>query len=207
MRTINTKTTQTDLKEKIIFEIAQNKTKYSFQTPEDYDANTNRAFDKVLKEVYGRTAQEISAIRAEMQQQIDNRDQNSEEIIREREKISADTAKEKIIIALSKKEAADKVKIFRKISDFGWLLYVIAGLVVFFFLIFWSFEISPIYEWMNNILPAKITQNFMSVWTIFTAFISLVSLGVQKLIAHLGSEKREEKLYKKYYNDNLSAFE
>lgn len=207
LRTINTKTTQTDLKEKIIFEIAQNKTKYSFQTPEDYDANTNRAFDKVLKEVYGRTAQEISAIRAEMQQQIDNHDQNSEEIIREREKISADTAKEKIIIALSKKEAADKVKIFRKISDFGWLLYVIAGLVVFFFLIYWSFEISPIYEWMNNILPAKITQNFMSVWTIFTAFISLVSLGVQKLIAHLGSEKREEKLYKKYYNDNLSAFE
>lgn len=207
LRTINTKTTQTELKEKIIFEIAQNKTKYSFQTPEDYDANADRAFDKVLEEVYGKTAQEISAVRAEMQQQIDELTQNSEDRISEREKISAATEREKTIIALSKKKAADKVKIFRKISDYGWLLYVLAGLVVFFFLISWSFEIPKIYEWMNNILPDKITQNFMSVWTIFTVCIGLVSLGGQKLFTFLGSEKREKNLYEKYYKENLSALE
>ena len=96
---------------------------------------------------------------------------------------------------------------FRKISDYGWLLYVLAGLVVFFFLISWSFEIPKIYEWMNNILPDKITQNFMSVWTIFTVCIGLVSLGGQKLFTFLGSEKREKNLYEKYYKENLSSLE
>ena len=205
LRTINTKTNQIELKEKIIYEITQNKTEYSFQTPEDYDASTERAFDKVLNEVYGKTAQEISAAKAEMQQQIDALTKNSEDTISEREKISAATAREKTIIALSKNKAEDKVKLFRNISNYGWLLYVLAGLVVFFFLVSWSFELPKIYDWMNSILPDKIIQNFMSVWAIFTVSIGLVSLGVKKLIAFLGSEKREKKLYEKYYKENLSA--
>ena len=207
LKTINTKTTQTDLKEKIIFEIAQNKTEYSFQTPEDYDTNADRAFDKVLEEVYGKTAQEISAVRAEMQQQIDELAQNSEDRISEREKISAATEREKTLIALSKKKAARKVKFFRNVSDYGWGVYVLAGLVVLFFLISWTCELPKIHEWMNNILPDKITQNFMSIWAIFTLCIGLISLGVQELIAFLGSEKREKKLYEKYYKENLSALE
>ena len=72
MRNINSKTSQTEIKEQIIVEITQNKAQYSFETAEDYDANTDRAFDKVLEEFYGKTAQQINEMRDEMRQQLSN---------------------------------------------------------------------------------------------------------------------------------------
>ena len=72
LRNINTKTTQTEIKERIIAEIIQNKAQYAFDSVEDYDSNTDRAFDKVLEELYGKASQEINDIREEAKKKNDN---------------------------------------------------------------------------------------------------------------------------------------
>ena len=45
----------------------------------------------------------------------------------------------------------------------------------------------------------------MAVWTFVSIAVGLLSAGLQKFIAYLGSESRENKLYKKFYKKNKSA--
>ena len=204
LKGISAKTTQTELKEKIVLEIAQNKAEYAFQTKEDYTTSIDRAFDTILEEIHGKTTREIAAIKEEMQKQINEISQNSDAKIAEREQISAETERAKTVLFLSKKKAADKVKWFRCISNYGWLLYLLFGTGALFLLVAWAFEFPQTYAWMNNILPDKIERAFMGVWGIFTVCCGLISVGVRKLFAFLGSEKREEKLFDKYYKKTLS---
>lgn len=208
LRNINTKTTQTEIKERIIAEIIQNKAQYAFDSVEDYDSNTDRAFDKVLEELYGKASQEINDIREEMHRQLESLAKNSKEQIDEQERISAATEREKTIVTLSKKQASQKVGVFRTLSNWGWLLYVLAGSIVVSTIVVWLFEVPPIYSWIFNLLPPK-TRNsleiLMAVWTFMSVAIGLLSAGLQKLIAYLGSESRENKLYKKFYKENKST--
>lgn len=208
LRNINTKTTQTEIKEQIISEIIQNKAQYTFDSTEDYDSSTDRAFDKVLEEMYGKASQEINDVREEMHRQLESLAKNSKEQIEERERISAATEREKTIVTLSKKQASQKVGVFRTLSNWGWLLYVLAGGIIVSTIVVWLFEVPPIYSWIFNLLPPKIKNSleiFMAVWTFVSIAIGLLSAGLQKLIAYLGSESRENKLYKKFYKENKSA--
>lgn len=208
LRNINTKTTQTEIKEQIIAEIIQNKAQYTFDSAEDYDSSTDRAFDKVLEEMYGKASQEINDVREEMHRQLESLAKNSKEQIEERERISAATEREKTIVTLSKKQASQKVGVFRTLSNWGWLLYVLAGGIIVSTIVVWLFEVPPIYSWIFNLLPPKIKNSleiFMAVWTFVSIAIGLLSAGLQKLIAYLGSDSRENKLYKKFYKENKSA--
>ncbi len=209
LRNINSKTTQIEIKEQIIVEITQNKAQYTFDSVEDYDSSTDRAFDKVLEDFYGKASQRINDVREEMQHQLDNLAKSSKEQIDEREKISADAEREKTIVTLSKNQAAKKVGVFRTISIWGWTIYVLAGAIVASGIIVWVFEMAPFYSWISNLLPPKIknsTEILMAVWTFVSIAVGLLSAGLKKLIAYLGSERRENRLYHKYYKKSKSAF-
>lgn len=147
IKTINLKTDQAEIKERIVIEIAQNKAQYTFETDEDYDINTDRAFDKVLEDVYGKTSQQINDIRDEMRRRMAILEESSKEQIEERARISADAEKERTIVALSKKQASDKVRIFRTLNRFSWIVYLLAGLVIVSCVANYIFEIAPI--WVN----------------------------------------------------------
>lgn len=208
LRNINSKTTQTEIKEQIIAEIIQNKAQYTFDSAEDYDSSTDRAFDKVLEDMYGETSQRINDVREEMQRQLESLAKSSKEQIEERERISADAEREKTIVALSKNQAAQKVGVFRTLSNWGWLLYVLAGSIVVSGIVVWTFEVDPIYSWISNLLPPKIKSSLeilMALWAFVSVAIGLISTGLQKLIVYLGSESRENKLYKRFYKKNKSA--
>ena len=206
LRNINSKTSQTEIKEQIIVEITQNKAQYSFETAEDYDANTDRAFDKVLEEFYGKTAQQINEMRDEMRQQLSNMASDSKEQIEECARISAEAERERTLVTLSKKQAADKVNKFRKLSNFGWILYLLAGIGLIAGICIYAFEISPVYSWLLSILPVKLqsVEVFMAVWTFVSAGAALIFAAFNKLIAFLGSEKRESTLYEWFYKQNKS---
>lgn len=206
LRNINSKTSQTEIKEQIIVEITQNKAQYSFETAEDYDANTDRAFDKVLEEFYGKTAQQINEMRDEMRQQLSNMASDSKEQIEECARISAEAERERTLLTLSKKQAADKVNKFRKLSNFGWILYLLAGIGLIAGICIYAFEISPVYSWLLSILPVKLqsVEVFMAVWTFVSAGAALIFAAFNKLIAFLGSEKRESTLYEWFYKQNKS---
>lgn len=208
LKTINGKTSQTDIKERIIVEIAQNKSQYLFKTPDDYATNTERAFDKVLEEVYGNTEQQISKVREEMQQEIENLKQTSADKFAEEAAIQAAAERDKTVVALSKKQAERSINIFRSFNRLGWLIYVIAGLVVACSLAIWIWEIAPFYSWFAKILPQKLTASlgtFIEIWGIIVICIGLIATGIKGFFACMASEHRENKLYKKYYARNIDA--
>lgn len=205
LKTINSKTNQTEIKEQIIAEIVQNKSQYSFKTPEEYATSTEYAFDKVLETVYGKTEQQISQVREEMQQQLANFEQTTADKIEEESSIRAAAEREKTIVTLAKKKAEDSVRIFRDISNWGWIFYVVAGIAIVFALCVWLCEIEPIYTWSIDVLPEKAKAHAEFIWGIITIAIGLVSGGVGKLITCLGSEDREKKLYARFYKENSDA--
>lgn len=204
LRNINSKTNQTKIKEQIIVEITQNKAKYTFETDDDYDANTDRAFDKVLEEFYGKTAQQINDMRNEMRQQLSSLANDSQEQLEERARISAAAERERTLVALSKKQAADKVCKFRNFCNYGWILYLLAGLVLIAGICIYVFEMSPIYLWLLNLLPTKLysVEVFMAIWTFASVGIGLIFAAFNKVMALLGSEKREAVLYERFYQKN-----
>ena len=96
----------------------------------------------------------------------------------------------------------------RTLSNWGWLLYVLAGSIVVSGIVVWTFEVDPIYSWISNLLPPKIKSSLeilMALWAFVSVAIGLISTGLQKLIVYLGSESRENKLYKRFYKKNKSA--
>ena len=169
--------------------------------------NTDRAFDKVLEEVYGKTAQQINEVRQEMSQQIANMASEAKDQTDECARISAEAERERTVVTLSKKQAANKVRKFRKVREFGYIPYLLAGGVLVAGLIIYVYEISPAYHWLVRILPAKILESidiFMLAWTLGVAGIGLIFRGIDKVVEYLGSEKRETALYERFYRKNKS---
>lgn len=205
LRTINSKTNQTEIKEQIIAEIVQNKSQYSFKTPDDYTISAEHAFDKVLETVYGQTEQQINKAREEMHQELSQIKQTTEKKIEEESAIRATAEREKTIVTLSKKKAANAVRTFRNISNKGWILYVTTALVITFALLVWLLEIQPFYTWSIDILPEKAKTHAELVWGIIYGCVGLFSAGIGKLFSNLGSEDREIKLYNRYYENYQEA--
>lgn len=208
LRTINQKTDQTKIKEQIIAEITQNKSQYSFRTAEEYNESTDRAFDKILEEVYGNTEQQIKEAREDMQKRLAEIEKTTAEKITDEATIRAATEREKTVVAISKKKAAESVRLFRNINDYGWIIYILAGAVVVFGLAVWAWEIPPMYAWIISLLPEKVKtsfEKFLEVWGIFTVIMGLLSVGVKGLFSYLASENRERKLYERYYRENSNA--
>lgn len=208
LRTINEKTTQTDIKERIITEITINKSQYSFETAEEYATSAERAFDKVLEEVYGNTAKQIDQARNEMQKQIDELRESEAGKIEDAVAIKAAAEREKTIITLAKKDAANSVQVFRIISDLAWILYILAASFVGMALATWIWEISPFYSWMLSLLPTKVIASveiFLAVWGFFALAVTLLTAALKGLFTLLGSEKREDRLYKRFYKKHLKT--
>lgn len=208
LENINKKTNQTDIKERIIIEIAQNKAKYTFETAEDYDVNTDRAFDKILEEEYGKASQQINDVRDEMRRQMEADAKSSKERIEEETKVSAAAEREKNIVAFSKKQALDKVRFFRFLNSFGWIAYLLAGIIIISGAVICIYEIEPLYSDMIILLPQKIrdVNAFMAVWSVISLGLGFVAFAIRKLIGFLGSEKREDRLYERFYEQNKKVF-
>lgn len=206
LRTINEKTTQTDIKERIITEITLNKSQYSFGTAEEYAISADRAFDKVLEEIYGNTEKRIEQAKIEMQKQIDELKESEVDKIENAVEIQTTAEREKTIITLAKNEAANAVHVFRIVSKLGWIFYILAAFIVGMALASWIWEISPFYSWMVSLLPVKAIASvevFVAIWGFFTIAITLLATAIKGLFSWLSSEERETRLYNRYYNKHL----
>lgn len=208
LKNVNTKTNSTELKEKIVIEITQNKAQYVFESAEDYDSSIDRAFDKVLQEFYGKTEQQIVDIRQEMRNQLDFLAKSSKEYADEQSMISLAAGKEKAAVLLAKNQAAKKVRFFRSINQFGWVYYVIAGIFLLYGFAVWAYEIEPVYSWVISILPDKMKNSaelFGLAWTVISAAFALLMGGIKMFFSSLGSSEREQQLYDRFYQRNMDA--
>ena len=132
---------------------------------------------------------------------------NSQAQIEARARISAEAERERTLVTLSKKQAADRVSKFRKMSGFGWILYLLAGIGLMAGICIYIFEILPVYPWLLSILPKKLqsAEIFSTVWTFISGGIFLIFTALNKLTSFLGSEDRENDLYERLYKQNKST--
>lgn len=206
LRNINKKTSQTELKEQIIAEITQNKSSYSFRSIEEYNTSTEHAFDKVLKEYYGKTEEQIRILRAEMEQESARR---LKELAEESESQHSKIAKleqEKTVFLLARSKASDRTRVFKWMHRNKWLFYVMGGIILVIGILTWMYEWNPFYTIVLSILPAKIKTSTEAVdlaWAILSAGVGLVFVGMGKIIERLGSQEREKRLSDKYYAQDL----
>ena len=206
LKTINSKTIQTDVKEKIIAEIIMNKNQYSFNSQEEYDTSTDKAFDVVLESYDKEHQSQLIAQRESIE--IDTRT-NIAAIteMKEKEKeIAVRTEQEKTVLLLSKQKAHRRIKPFAFIHNNEWIVYVIGGLVIVLGVLAWMFEWEPLFTWERNVTPEKAKSSvelFGLLWTIASAGVGIILMGIGKLISYLGSEKRENKLSELYYKADL----
>ena len=137
---------------------------------------------------------------------LSNMASDSKEQIEECARISAEAERERTLVTLSKKQAADEVNKFRKLSNFGWILYLLAGIGLIAGICVYAFEISPVYSWLLSFLPIKLqsVEVFMAVWTFISAGAALIFGALNKLVNFLGSENRESTLYERFYKQNKS---
>lgn len=206
LRVINTKTTKKDVKERIIIEIAQNKSIYSFASPEDYDDSSEKAFDTVLAEFDEEKKNELIALRSELNAK---REKEAEKIRKEKEEEKqrvVESEREKTVMLLAKKRANDKVRKFAFFSRNSWVVYCAAGIIVVLGVLAWGYEWEPLYSFGVNIIPEKMREKaevFFGVWTILCAGVGFIVLGIGKLFANLGSEERQRKLCDQYYKHDI----
>ncbi len=206
LRAINTKTAKTVVKEKIIAEITLNKNHYSFNSQEEYDSSANKAFDVVLAEYDEEHKSQLIAQREELSA---NAEKNMAAIGVKKDKekdIAVRAEQEKTVLLLAKERAHGKTKPFAFLQNNEWLIYLFGGIVLVLGVLAWAFEWEPLYSWGVKMTPTKAKQSvevFGVIWTIASAGVSIIIIGLGKLISYLGSEKREKRLCEKYYKRDL----
>ncbi len=199
LKVINIKTSQVEIKERIITEITHNKSTYVFDTLESYVSNTERAFDKVLEEIYGSTEKRIKEVKEKMELEIEALKQSGVDSSTETT-LQLAAEREKTIVTIAKKKAASNIEIYQRIRSLSWVIYVLSGVVILGGFVIWAFEIEPVYAWATSIIPGKVKLSIEWVWTIISAGIALISMGVGGWLSYMSSDSREKKLYKKHYN-------
>jgi len=209
LRCLNKRTTQVELKEQIIFEIANNKSEYTFEEKTDYDTNVDFAFDKILKVEQGKTEEQIALIRKESAQMVDNTKRDSQKIVEQTMAMAAEAEREKTISTLANQKAERKVRLFRSIQGQNYLIYILGGLVILVSLVFVIFQVQPFYAWIYMSIPESIRswERILGIWTLSSVGIGLLFTGLGKLITYLGSEKRKQKLYNRYYRRNKNELQ
>ena len=206
LRSINTKTNQKQLKEQIIVEIAKNKSSYSFKTADDYDSSTDRAFDIVLKEYYGKTEAQIKELRDEMAKESQKRIKEITEENTSQHSEIAYAEQAKTVFLLAKNKASRKTRVYRILHNYNWIFYVLGGVILVIGILTWIYEWKPVYTVVSSQLPEKIktsTEALGLAWTVLSAGVGLVFVGIGKIIEYLGSREREQRLSEKYYSQDL----
>ena len=199
LESINIKTTKTEIKERILLEIAQNKASYNFDTADEYDTSVDRAFDVILNELSEKTDIAIDEIKKQMTAEVAAAKVTAEEEFSKKKAIEVEAEKDKTIVILSKKVAAKKVHAFRILFDNRWAFKLVGVIVVLFFGAVWLWDIQPFYNKLMLMIPHKAQAHPELVWGVFTCGIALLYGAIKGFLAKGGSPEREKLIYEKTY--------
>lgn len=206
LRVLNLRTTNTQLQERIVVELTQDKSVYRFESDDDYEVNIDRAFDKVMEEANEKSEQEAEKLRAEMRTSAEKIEElkRSAEQFSEILAINASASQATTVTVLAKKQAFDKVRPFRKAFAHTCIYYIIGAAILLLGFFTWSLEWEPLYSWMISLFPSKIANDVGNQGTALTALTTIGGLliaGLGGLLRYLGSTKRENKLFEKYFHE------
>ena len=206
LQAINARTNRTDLKERIISEIIQNKAQYSFSSPEEYDSSADKAFDAVLNDYDEKTRSQLASLRADLIEQNDKNAKLLKEDYLEKTQATIWAEQEKTVLLLSEKRAKEKTRFFSFISRNSWIIYIVGGIILICGILAWVLEWEPVYSFGMKIIPEKIKTNpslFAVLWTVFSAAVSCIAAGLIKLLGLLGGPQRIKRLKEKFYRKGI----
>ena len=137
VKTINYRTNSIELRERIIKEVTEHKSDYTFNDESEYDSTVDKAFDKIVNDMAAETQRSIIEIKKEMDKRFEEISDSSvqqmekqKNDLEEQHKIDIKTNQEKMILLLSKEKARKRIKPFRWLSENDWVCYLLGGIVL-----------------------------------------------------------------------------
>lgn len=206
VKSINKKTTKSDIRDRIIVEITEHKSDYAFVKDEDYDICVDRAFDKVVEKISEEANQKVGQMKEALDNQLGALAESSRSQIEyekakadERERIAKITEREKTIVFLAKQKASKKVKKFRWLSDNTWLYYVVGIILTIFAIVVTLTKVKPFWGIVNYFLA---NQDYSELQVSFITFLfglipTAIAELIMKILELLGSENHEKNIYEK----------
>jgi hypothetical protein len=203
--TINSRTNNVEVRERIIKEVTEHKADYSFDDESDYESTIDKAFDKVINEMAAETKLKISEVKDEMDRRFgelsDSSNQRMEEQkkeLEEQHKMDLIINQEKTVLLLAKEKAQKKTKRFNWLSENDWFCYLIGCILLLIGTVSIIFRFEPMWTFAKQFFSSHSELGITIIFEIFIIFISAFFTGILKLIQYLGSEKRKERLIQKY---------
>ena len=203
--TINSRTNNVEVRERIIKEVTEHKSDYSFDDETDYESTIDKAFDKVINEMAAETKLKISEVKEEMDKRFgeladssNQRMKKQKKELEEQHKIDLITNQEKTVLLFAKEKAQKKIKKFNWLSENDWFCYLIGCIILLIGTVSIFLKIEPLWSFAKQFFTSHSELGKQFLIEIFIIFISAFFTGILKLIQYLGSEKRKERLIKKY---------
>ena len=200
---ISEKTIDVKLKESIITEIITNRSEYVFDTIEDYEESIDKAFDVVLSKEKGLHKEDIE--QAVLQEKENNKKvfENYERQLSER-KTNEDFSKE-----FADKLSDKKVTFFAENDNLLIALKVIICVLLLLPFVLACFNIGPFKEWATNLFCGETINE--RIYSAIFFIVEILCTGLFKtandIWKYMSSEKRKNKLYKRYYKRQMKILE
>jgi len=184
MTTLNSKTSDVSIKEKIITELTTNRVDYSFEGIKQHGEAVDLAFDKIIVELKKANALSINAVKDEL---IDTfqRDRSAME-----QKLAETVSHEEIIMIQAQNRASRKVDKWKRLSFLQSTLPVFCLICGISISVMFFFEI-PVIVLLANRLG-------MTIAVTLTMVFSLLPVAIANVLKYLSSDERHAILVKKY---------
>lgn len=193
------KTIDSGIKEKVISEIIANRARYRFENEDECDNSVEKAFDQVL-------ADEKIQHKEELQRAVKEQSQNYKNELAEYErKLTERKTEEEYAQKYAHNKSQKKVDKYSKNESIHLLLkgiFIVAALVI---VSSFLFKLPPLYGLLTGFVSPTTPSSLIwsGVTWMFTAITTIGSGYFSSVWKYLGSEDRKNKLYNKYYKEQM----
>lgn len=192
---LSKRTTDQEIKQRVIEEILNNKNEYSFNSAQDYSAAVDNTFDHILK-------QSTDKIESKYTELIDTKEKENQKKIDDlSEQLRARSTYDEFLMRTANAKATRKVEKWKKFEFLQVLMPIIFVLFEIIITVIFLFKIQPLYTTISII-----SLSFGINWSLYSwAMTSLTGVIPNVLIIaplkYLSSESRKQLLLKKYLKD------
>lgn len=193
LKILSQKTSEVEIKQRIIEEILNNKNIYNIQSSADYSVCIDNAFEKIIS----RSSEKVLAI-------INSRESENQKTINElSEELKKKSTEEEYSIKIANAKANKNIQMWKKLNFLQILLPAITILTLLFLLIIMLFKFNPFYDKLSSILNVDFNEkNTFIVELIFSLLGAFINFVVIAPLKYMSSEERKKLLMKKYLNEN-----
>jgi hypothetical protein len=185
---LSQKTSNAEIKTKIINELLDNSLEYPLDAPEEYEALVDKAFEKAVSEIKAESSRILEETKEELSKKYDK---DNELMKQELEKIGTE---ETHITLIAQKRASRNVGAFKRLSTTLQFPLLVVSFLIFAAVIYlYICKVEPFYTFCKD-------NSDFAFWAI-GIILALIPQLITGWLKHMSSKERKEKLVKKYRKD------